>query len=429
MQGRTPLAFPMLKLLKRWAALPRGMRWLVGIVAAVVVVVAVLALAIIWALFVPVADWLARHDVGSAKASGYATAVDSARGRLLTLGAGLFAAGALVFTARNFTLSRRTFQLTEQGQVTDRYTKAVEQLGSGNLDVRIGGIYALERIARDSARDHPTVMEVLSTFVRDHSREPLSAPADDEPVADVPKCGTRPDVQAAVTVIGRRNATQDRRPVNLAHADLTGADLRGAILARPELVGDLTTGTRGLPGLSGADLTGAILAKADLASAFLSGAIFGNAILAKADLTGAVLCDTDLTGADLSHADLRRADVRRTGLLRANLSGADLSGALLSDANLTGAILTRAKLTGVHFTHPHVADLLVPLVPGADVPGADVPDADVPDADVTRAILTKADLTDALWPADAVVPEGWQRDADSGRLERADTSSGGTSPS
>ena len=44
------------------------------------------------------------------------TARDTARGRLLTLGAGLFAAGALVFTARNFTLSRRTFELTERGR-------------------------------------------------------------------------------------------------------------------------------------------------------------------------------------------------------------------------------------------------------------------------------------------------------------------------
>ena len=75
-------------------------------------------LVIAWALFVPAADWLAHHDVGSVKGSLYETAVDNARGRLLTLGAGLFAAGALVFTARNFTLSR-------EGQVTDRYTKAI----------------------------------------------------------------------------------------------------------------------------------------------------------------------------------------------------------------------------------------------------------------------------------------------------------------
>jgi hypothetical protein len=114
------------------------MRWLVGGIAVVV-----LTLAIAWVLFVPTADWLAHHDVGSGKGSLLQTARDAARGRLLTLGAGLFAVGALVYTARNFILSR-------EGQVTDRYTKAIEQLGSDKLDIRIGGIYALARVARDS---------------------------------------------------------------------------------------------------------------------------------------------------------------------------------------------------------------------------------------------------------------------------------------
>ncbi len=52
--------------------------------------------------------------------------------------------------------------------MTDRYTKAIEQIGSAKLDVRIGGSYALERVARDSARGHPTIMEVLAAFVREH---------------------------------------------------------------------------------------------------------------------------------------------------------------------------------------------------------------------------------------------------------------------
>src|SRR5580693_5210793 len=105
-------------MLKRWAGLPRGSRWLIAGIAAVV-----LALAAAWVLFVPAADWIAHHDVGSAKGALLQTARDDARGRLLTLGAGLFAAGALIFTAQNFALSR-------EGQVTDRYTKAVEQVGS-----------------------------------------------------------------------------------------------------------------------------------------------------------------------------------------------------------------------------------------------------------------------------------------------------------
>lgn len=79
------------------------------------------------------ADWIAAHDVdpvaGPVRAVCLQTAQDNARGRLFTLGAGIFAAGALLYTSRNFTLSRRTFELIiEQGQVTDRFAKAIVQL-------------------------------------------------------------------------------------------------------------------------------------------------------------------------------------------------------------------------------------------------------------------------------------------------------------
>jgi hypothetical protein len=37
-----------------------------------------------------------------------------------------------------------------RGHIADRYTKATEQLGSDKLDVHLGGIHALERIAVDS---------------------------------------------------------------------------------------------------------------------------------------------------------------------------------------------------------------------------------------------------------------------------------------
>jgi hypothetical protein len=108
--------------LERWPVWPWGIRWLAGI--AVVVV----AIAIAWALFVPIPDWLAHHDVGSSAGLLHETAVDNARGRLLTLAAGLFAAATLIFTARTcylshrtFSLSQRTFELTEQGQATNPY--------------------------------------------------------------------------------------------------------------------------------------------------------------------------------------------------------------------------------------------------------------------------------------------------------------------
>jgi len=105
-------------MLTRWAAWSRGTRWLVGGIATVV-----LAVAIAWVLLVPAPDWLAHQDVGSAKGALLQTARDAARGRLLTLGAGLVATAALAFTARNLILYRRTveptqrtFELTDKGR-------------------------------------------------------------------------------------------------------------------------------------------------------------------------------------------------------------------------------------------------------------------------------------------------------------------------
>ncbi len=139
-----------------------------------IVALSVLAVAVSLALIWPITDLIAAHDVGQitgpTRVGALQSARESVRTQLLALGAGVFAAGALIFTARNFALSRRTVALTEQGQVTDRYTRAIEQLGSRDgLEVRIGAIYALERIARDSSREHPTVMEVLAAFIRVHS--------------------------------------------------------------------------------------------------------------------------------------------------------------------------------------------------------------------------------------------------------------------
>jgi uncharacterized protein YjbI with pentapeptide repeats/membrane protein YdbS with pleckstrin-like domain len=272
----------------------------------------------------------------------------------------------LIFTARNYTLSR-------EGQVTERYTKAIEQLGSGNLDMRTGGIYALERVARDSIRDQPTVMAVLAAFVREQSRGRWP-PVDDQSGADVPPRTTRPDVQAAVAVIGRRDPKNDRQVVNLNSANLTDADLTGAQLAGAKVNdADLTR----------ADLTGADLTRADLTGADLTGAQLNGADLTGAQLNGADLTGADLTSARLAGAWLPDVDFTRADLDSANLTGANLAGVTLTDANLSFADLTSANLTS---------------------------------ANLTRVNLSRVYLTDAVWPPDAAVPEGWQRDSDSGHL-------------
>jgi Pentapeptide repeats (8 copies) len=289
---------------------------LVRVVGRFAAVVLVLAIALV--LLVPAAHWLAHHDIGSARGPLLQAARVAAQGQLLTLGAGLFAAGALLAVA-DFTLSQRTLKLTEQGQVTRRHTEAIEQLGSDRLDVRIGGIYALERVARDSARHHPAVMEVLTAFVREHSHEPWPPPDSDD---REPERSTRPDVQAALTVAGHRDAQRDIQPMDLTGTDLTRADLHGANFTRADL--------------GRADLTGADLTRADLTGANLG----------RADLTGADLTGADLTRARFFFARLFCARLINARLTRADLGGADLTGADLHGADLTGANLGRADLTG-----------------------------------------------------------------------------------
>jgi len=59
--------------------------------------------------------------------------------------------------------------ISREGQITERFTKAVDQLGNPNLDIRIGGLYALERIARNSRADRNAILYLLGAFIRTHS--------------------------------------------------------------------------------------------------------------------------------------------------------------------------------------------------------------------------------------------------------------------
>jgi hypothetical protein len=64
------------------------------------------------------------------------------------------------------TASRNQLQLSERGQVTDRYTKAVEQLGHEKAPVRLGALYSLERLAQDNPEYRQTVVDVFCAYLR-----------------------------------------------------------------------------------------------------------------------------------------------------------------------------------------------------------------------------------------------------------------------
>jgi hypothetical protein len=246
-------------------------------------------------------------------------------GGLAILAGFIFTWENLRATQENLRITQETAtksqELTREGQVTERFTKAIDQLGAVNdkgekqLEIRLGGIYALERIARDSERDHWPIMEVLTAYVRETAPWPPKPPKEEQPSAGDQSPQEEPpttqeqlaakptaDIQAILTVLGRRIYTYGNGEALRLH--LANTDLRGA----------------------------------SLWEAKLQGVRFWGAQLQEADFTGAQLQEADLTGAQLQGASLWEAQLRG-----AKLKGADLTGAQLQGVDLTGAQLEGAR--------------------------------------------------------------------------------------
>jgi hypothetical protein len=346
---------------------PRGTSWqavalrhrklllLIGVVIGVVVMVG-----IIW----KVPQWqVARWEGRIQEAKEIAKLQNDARTTLVqTLG------GAVLLIGLYFTL--RNLQLTQDRQITEHYTRAVEQLGSDKLEVRLGAIYALARIARDSEKDHRPIMEILTAYVREnapskaeeeHWQEEI--PPSESPLKwtgmpkefvtqlivrrsePLPKLAA--DIQAVLTVLGRRPHTyreEKDQPLNLSRTNLRGAHLEGA-----QLQGiDFRHTQLQRANLQDAQLQGAYAPRAQLQCAVL-----WDALLERANLEGAQLQGAKLIGAQLQRANLQDTQLQEAYLIGAKLQGADfrsarLQGAMLSDANLQGAIFLDAQLAGAN---------------------------------------------------------------------------------
>ena len=294
--------------------------------------------------------YLLSWDAPSTPTADRAKAINDIRTTLLQGLAGIALLVGAFFTWRQL-------QVSSQGQITQRFTAAVEQLGSPSPEVRLGAVFALERIANDSPNDRVTITEVLCAFVkRSGPADPLSArpvgrdPSHKQELVRThgeaqPMSARSADRQAAMTVLGRRARAAIYHELSLDRTDLRGLRLPFANLVDADL--------------HYSDLSDAALKRADLR---------------RADLTG-----TWLAGAVLIEADLHQTDLRTTVLWHARLEGADLTAADLSGANLTGAVLSGARL--------QLADLR-----GADLTGTN---------------LVAATLTDAVADSATVWPDGF----------------------
>ena len=239
---------------------------------------------------------------------------------------------AILFAVWRSIVAARQATTAQLGLLNERYQKGAEMLGSKVLAVRLGGIYALARLARDHSGDyHTQIMSLLCAFVRNPTGEPVEASLPingltdqaefhsgwDEEGEDRP-LRVREDVQAVMTAVGERCeaqiAIEEEKEYRL---DLIGADLKFV------------------------RLFDAVLGNVDLLKADLTDAVLIGAKLKSAKLTGA-----KLTGADLEDADLKSTRLIDVNLESVKLTGADLKSVRLIDVNLEDALLIHTNLSG-----------------------------------------------------------------------------------
>ena len=282
-------------------------------------------------LFQQIPGLFAREDKDSRTfAIDVVKTIISALGLIATLFAGI---GLFV----NYLNSQAERQLIQERLITERFSKAVEQIGNPKEEVVIGGIYSLERIAKDSPKDQWRIMEVLTSYIRKNSPIPSNIqqlePEEREKALEKLPSVSIP-VQAALTVIGRRKVENDQAGDNLAETN----DFAGDNLAETTDFSKIKILDLSRTNLRGANLNGANLNRANLWEANLNGANLNRANLYRAELKGANLIRANLKGANLDGANLlNRANLNRgiltTGWLIANLDEANLNG-----ANLNGAV-------------------------------------------------------------------------------------------
>ena len=246
-------------------------------------------------------------------------------------------AGAVLVVGAFFTW--RQVSINREGQITERFTRAIDQLGSDHLDVRLGAIYALERIARDSPKDRPTIANILTAYIRTRSPWPPRLAGQyqfEAPLDGIPPLQMRvPDIQASLNVLGRGQFSEPSGQLDLREVDLRKAHLEHADLQQANL--------------GGANLAGAKLAKVKLNSAILiganlEGAYFGSTSLDHSILSAANLQRAVFSFCSLAHANLVEAKLNRATLTFSDLTGALLSGAQLVEADLMGSTLNEALL-------------------------------------------------------------------------------------
>lgn len=259
----------------------------------------------------------------------YFEAENKARSTLLQgIGGAFFFVTAYV-GLKQLKVAEDSRKLTEDKNVTDRFVKAAEMLADKDrLAVRLAGIYALERIARDSPEDHWTVMQLLISFIEDRAKE-----------SGKPEFLAK-DLTVALSVIGKRNIKNDLKLVigtehqSIARLLFSFAHLRLAMLASLNF--------------DRASFAYIDLSRSQLSQISFKDASFGFCPISKTQFTegalsGAVLKECNLSGSKFVGTKVNRVRFLKCDLKASVFTDVDLSETVFDGSDLSGADFSSAK--------------------------------------------------------------------------------------
>lgn len=262
-------------------------------------------------------------------------------------------------------VAQKQVEVSEQGQITDRINKAVEGLGAErtvkildetprfmrhndewlvddennpipatrpdgkaiidrktfeqtapNLEVRIGSIFALEKIARDVPQYHLQIMEILCAYVRANARCRSVSPS----TSMIKMPTVRSDIQTVINVIGRRSQLQ----VEIESDQLFRLDLRNTLL-------------------SGIDFR-----KGDF-----SAAMFHDCQIEAANFSNCKLHGTQFFRSSLNYTDFFSADMTGSRLDLATINAPEVPAGGMSEsitmASIRGMSLAGSDISGINY--------------------------------------------------------------------------------
>ncbi|MEM8572034.1 MAG: pentapeptide repeat-containing protein [Pseudomonadota bacterium] len=315
-----------------------------------------------------------------------------------------------------------------------------------NLEVRIGAILTLDRIARENREEHIRVMDILCAYIRENA--PASGAEDhglgdwpdypESPTADIMQQrrgalwerreklekwvndlpDPRTDIQKAMEVIGNRDPESvariedkfvrdgetgywlDLRKTNLRKCNLSHLDFRRARFGAARMEGaNLEEAWMGVANLEEAWMGGANLVKARMEGANLVKARMEGANLVRAQMEGANLEEARMERANLEGARMESANLVKARMESANLSIARMERAILRWAQMEGAMLFGAQIERVNLLRARMesANLEDARMESANLSRARMERANLKEAQMDGANLSEANLKSAEW--------------------------------